>query len=211
MKNLKRALEIFNLIEEKGGIEEFGKKKKIALLTELVEQFDEKQTTIDGDGDGAYLIIHVEEDGDGAIVIDSYAEYHDDEEIIEKAYGLREEDFKTTFEDYVAQMTGATKIINLTPHDINIVNTELYELQKFKSEGVVRVTTKSVQTGSVGNVPLFSTQYGEVTGLPAQKPNTYYIVSMLVKQACPDRKDLLIPSQLQRGENGQPVGCLGLE
>ena len=35
------------------------------------------------------------------------------------------------------------------------------------------------------------------------------IVSTLVKNASPDRKDLVSPGELIRNEAGQPVGCKG--
>lgn len=101
--------------------------------------------------------------------------------------------------------------VNLTPHAINIITEDRQPVATFESEGVARVATKSVQKDVVDEVPIFATKYGKIEGLPEPRPNTFYIVSMLCKQACPNRKDLLSPSQLIRDENGQPVGCLGLE
>lgn len=103
------------------------------------------------------------------------------------------------------------KIINLTPHTINIVDLQGEKVIDFPSEGIVRVATKSIKIGTFEGVPVFKTEYGEVTGLPKQKPCVLLIVSMLVKNACPDREDLFSPSQLQRNNTGQPIGCLGLE
>lgn len=103
------------------------------------------------------------------------------------------------------------KIINLTPHDINIVDSNLNVINTFKSEGIARVSANSVLKGYIKDINIYSTQYGEVTGLPDQQEGTYYIVSMLVKQALPNRTDLFSPSQLQRDSKGQPIGCLGLE
>ena len=104
-----------------------------------------------------------------------------------------------------------SKIINLTPHDVNIVTTDGENVTTFPSEGVVRVSTKSSQIKTIAGIPVYSTTYGAVEGLPEVQVGIYYIVSMLVKQAEPDRKDLLSPSQLQRDDKGRIIGCLGLE
>lgn len=39
---------------------------------------------------------------------------------------------------------------------------------------------------------------------------TYYIVSQIVKSALPTRKDLLVPAEVVRDENGNIVGCKSL-
>ncbi|NFO58505.1 hypothetical protein FDB39_16980 [Clostridium botulinum] len=105
------------------------------------------------------------------------------------------------------------KVINLTPHAVNIVQEDnMEELMVYESEGNARVETKSVYIGCLnGYTPIFKTEYGKVTGLPKEQEGTYYIVSMLVKQALPNRKDLLSPSQPCRDNEGRIIGCLGLE
>ena len=50
-----------------------------------------------------------------------------------------------------------------------------------------------------------------VVNLPPQAPNTYLIVSLMVRQACPDREDLLSPGAAIRDEKGAIVGCLGFD
>jgi hypothetical protein len=60
-------------------------------------------------------------------------------------------------------------------------------------------------------VAVFSVRYGEVTGLPQSKAETCFVVSMMVKAACPNRTDLLSPGELVRGDDGQPIGCIGLD
>ena len=46
--------------------------------------------------------------------------------------------------------------------------------------------------------------------LPPEEDGTWYIVSSLTAQACPERKDFLIPGPAVRDEQGRIVACLGL-
>lgn len=59
-------------------------------------------------------------------------------------------------------------------------------------------------------IQMFRTIYGEVEGLPEAQDDVVIIVSMAVRQALPDRKDLASPGSLRKDEAGQPTGCYGL-
>ena len=86
----------------------------------------------------------------------------------------------------------SVKIINLTPHSITVQNgggSKVYPA----SEIAARVAFTQKVVGQVDGFSVSKTEYGEVTGLPPQAPDTFYIVSMLVKNAAPDRQDLLCP------------------
>lgn len=96
------------------------------------------------------------------------------------------------------------KVINLTPHMVNIVDGKSYP-----SEGVARVSEKETQTGMLNGIPLFSKTFGEVVGLPDPQEGILFIVSGLVKAACPNRADLLVPTKLVRDEKGNIIGCQG--
>ncbi|MBN1076008.1 hypothetical protein DVV91_16935 [Clostridium botulinum] len=118
--------------------------------------------------------------------------------------------FNKNKEEYKSQ--DGVNVINLTPHTVNIIQEDMVELMVYESEGNARVSTESVCIGCLnGYTPIFKTKYGKVTGLPKEQEGTYYIVSMLVKQACQSRSDLLSPSQPCRDEQGRIIGCLGLE
>ena len=103
-------------------------------------------------------------------------------------------------------------IINLTPHTLNIIGADGSVREEAPSGVVARVTTSRTQTGEVHGLPLFTTTYGEVTGLPAPVEGVILVVSGLVAghPSVRDRADVYSPGELVRGADGQPVGCRGL-
>ena len=59
------------------------------------------------------------------------------------------------------------KIVNLTPHTLNIFNADAAVRVDVPPSGeVARVTTSRTQTGEACGLPLFTTTFGEVSGLP---------------------------------------------
>lgn len=108
-------------------------------------------------------------------------------------------------------------IINLTPHSINVVNDNHETITTFESEGIARVSCKSEVQGyfksnqsNLGGIPITRKIFGEVEGLPEEKPGVRYIVSSLVASAVPDRHDLLVPDGYVRDEKGMVIGCTAL-
>lgn len=105
-------------------------------------------------------------------------------------------------------------MLNRTEHSVKIFNTIGIEtpdmvLEQYKGEPI-RVSCESRKVDTVEGIDIYENIYGEVTGLPEFKEGVYYVVSAMVRQALPNRKDLLSPGQLIRNEAGQPIGCLGL-
>lgn len=82
------------------------------------------------------------------------------------------------------------QIINLTPHDINLSSGEIYP-----------------RSGTLARVDM---PYGDVSGLPKEEEGKGYIVSVLVAERLPGRKDLLVPGAQVRDEKGRIVGCESL-
>lgn len=80
----------------------------------------------------------------------------------------------------------------------------------FNSQGIVRRTQTTEQAGYLGNIPLSKTSFGEVEGLPEYKEGVYYIVSRMIRDALPDRQDLLVPEGIVRDEIGNIIGCKAL-
>jgi hypothetical protein len=119
-------------------------------------------------------------------------------------------------------------LINLTPHAVRIFaadgKTELVTVPP--SGTVARVAVTRQETGVVpiewdaerllardplAGIPVFVGSYGQVENLPAPVMGTIYIVSAMVRQAVPTRRDAMSPGELIRDEKGQPTGCRGLE
>lgn len=107
------------------------------------------------------------------------------------------------------------KIINLTPHSVNVIRDDNSVAITIEASGNVARCSQTidiVDTINVNNIaiPVSSSSYGEVVDLPAPQDDTYYIVSRLVMSACPNRQDLLVPNDLVRDEAGRVIGCRSL-
>jgi hypothetical protein len=97
------------------------------------------------------------------------------------------------------------KIINLTPHTINVVlDNKTIEIP---SSGVARCSQTTVPVGEINGIPLTSTTFGEVIDLPEPTEDTLFVVSRLIMSACPTRTDLLVPNDMVRDEEGKVIGC----
>jgi hypothetical protein len=106
------------------------------------------------------------------------------------------------------------KVINCTLHPVVIVGDGGQRTALQPSGQVARIATRQRQIATIPvngvPVPVFATEYGDVEGLPAPELGTYFVVSRLVLQACPNRHDLLAPGDLVRDSNGNVIGCKGL-
>jgi hypothetical protein len=116
------------------------------------------------------------------------------------------------------------KLVNLTPHVVRIMAEDGTVLVTVKPDGTVaRVQEEGEMVGKLDTphdgwnegqalcvVPVFKVTFGKVAGLPAQTPGVIWIVSKMVKDAVPERWDVLSPYGLVRDDKGQPIGCKGL-
>lgn len=100
-------------------------------------------------------------------------------------------------------------LINLTPHEIRIIRDD-GNITLPPSGTIARCTVTRKQVGSVDGIPINRTVFGAVEGLPEPTADTYYIVSAIVAQACPDRSDLLITDDAVRDDQGRIIGCRAL-
>ncbi|WCF11484.1 hypothetical protein NDS46_31500 (plasmid) [Paenibacillus thiaminolyticus] len=102
------------------------------------------------------------------------------------------------------------EFINLTPHDVVIM--ERNEIIKVipASGNVARVQTHAKAVGKLDGIEVVKTVWGDIEGLPEPKEGIVYIVSMLVGQAA-KRSDVIgpdtSPDSAIRNEAGQIVGC----
>ena len=105
------------------------------------------------------------------------------------------------------------EIINLTPHDVNIVlDGRVITIERSGKIARCEQQTQKVNELNYSNtiIPITQTSYGEVVDLPEPKENVYYIVSRLVMSAVSGRSDLLVPNGLVRDDNGNIIGCESL-
>jgi len=110
------------------------------------------------------------------------------------------------------------KFINLTPHTIKITDGQNNGPWYPASGQVARVqvTRQTVLILEDEKEPwhstrIYSPSFGEVEGLPEKQPGVMLIVSALVRNALPDRDDLVSPGNLVRNEHGEVIGCDGFD
>lgn len=86
--------------------------------------------------------------------------------------------------------------INCTEHDIDIVDDRNVLIRRYpEAVGMlVRVATHEVEIATIDGVNITRTVFGKVENLPPIVPNTFYIVSMAVATASPDRPDFVGPN-----------------
>lgn len=104
-------------------------------------------------------------------------------------------------------------IINKTPHPVNIVNPDgslIHTFPKCEEADLIRLSVNTEPNDNIDGFPTSVTVFGEPTGLPEYKEGTFYVVSQLVKNALPERKDLLVPAEVLRGDQGIILGCKSL-
>lgn len=119
-------------------------------------------------------------------------------------------------------------IVNLTPHNVAIYNTtdcilrggKLYLREDEDTEfheplriylaakEPARVYFVQRDPGMVDGILVYRWTPHGVTGLPEAKPDTYYIVSKILAQALPARKDLIFPGTQVYDDNNNVVGCI---
>lgn len=106
-------------------------------------------------------------------------------------------------------------IVNLTPHAITFYKGHEPVLTINPSGQVARVST-TLDTiwafecdGEL--IPVTTTMFGDVEGLPEPAKGTIYVVSSLVAQRVGSmRNDIFIPNESVRDERGRIIGCRSL-
>ena len=102
------------------------------------------------------------------------------------------------------------KIINLTPHTVNICDEAGTIIKSYPCEGDARVKTECSDLLAIDHVPVKWVRYAETEGLPPRAEGIFYIVSMVVAQANPGRADLFCPNtapgEVVRDVNGHITG-----
>lgn len=105
---------------------------------------------------------------------------------------------------------GNINIVNLTPHTLVFMDGDNNIIQSVPTSGIARCTQSRTQTGSVNGIPINSTSFGDVVGLPDPQLGTIFVVSALTAQAVPSRSDVFITDDAVRDNQGRVVGCRAL-
>jgi len=86
------------------------------------------------------------------------------------------------------------KVVNLTPHVINIADLVGNIVRSIEPAGqAARVTTSNVKGTPIDGIPFVETFFGQVENLPEPQKDTIYVVSQIVIAAVPERRDLVRP------------------
>ena len=107
------------------------------------------------------------------------------------------------------------KIKNIISHPVIVEDEDGNVIATFPSEGSVWLPQCTFVSGEVetegGVIPLTSTEFGEAQEIPPEEEDTLYIASLRICQACPDRRDFLIPNHLVLDEEGRELNGSGGE
>ena len=107
-------------------------------------------------------------------------------------------------------------IVNLTPHALVMMpggpDGPTVTIPPSGQVARCAVDREQVDTVTVDGitVPVYQTRFGEVSGLPAPRPDTIYVVSTLVAQAVPGRRDVYIVDDAVRDDQGRIIGARAL-
>jgi len=106
-------------------------------------------------------------------------------------------------------------VVNLTPHEVTVVDERQNVLVTIASSGVARAsqTDEVIGTIQVGDqtVTVVKTVFGEVVDLPEPAEGVAYVVSIITANAARAQgrttEDLLITSGPVRDAQGRIIGC----
>jgi len=103
------------------------------------------------------------------------------------------------------------EIVNLTPHEVKVLDDDDNVIATFPSVGVARARQHDVPAGEIESIPVVKTEFGEVSGLPEPTGGVVFIVSRITVEAAQAQgrstDDLLVTSGAVRDSQGRIVGC----
>lgn len=101
-----------------------------------------------------------------------------------------------------------SRITNLTPHAINLYNYEDELTHIIPPSGdIVSLNTSEQVLFYLGDIEVNQVTYMSADDLAPYVVNHYYIVSPLVANAYPDRRDFLMVHKTVRDDDGSIIGC----
>lgn len=111
------------------------------------------------------------------------------------------------------EKAGVVKIVNLTPHVLNLFTENGEQIVVPTSGTIARVSVKQFIADRINGLPVYEEKIGEVEGLPAPEEGVVYVVSRVVAAALKgSRPDVLVPGALRRdpANPGTIIGATGL-
>lgn len=105
------------------------------------------------------------------------------------------------------------KVVNLTPHTLNLFTEDGEQIVVPTSGTVARVSVKQVIADRINGLPVYEEKIGEVENLPDPEEGTIYVVSRVVAAALNGvRPDVFVPGALRRDPTnpGTIIGATGL-
>ena len=100
-----------------------------------------------------------------------------------------------------------TDLVNLTPHDINYFQEDGSIITIKPTGKLPRLDKDIIDTQNINGVKISYARFDGSISLPAQFPNRFYIVSLVVALSAL-RSDLIVPDTV-RDESGKVIGCDG--
>lgn len=102
------------------------------------------------------------------------------------------------------------KLINLTPHVLNIIAADGSVVDLQPSGNIARVASSSAVVTTINGINVTASTWGEVTGLPDAEEGVILIVSRMVKDRVANRADVMVPGAPVRDAEGKIIGASGL-
>ena len=110
------------------------------------------------------------------------------------------------------------RLINLTPHTVNIYDDDGSLVMSIEPSGqVLRLPTRAYAAGDIDNIPLVRLTYEAPEDLPEPKEGTVYIVSSIMLEPLKDmgRTDFVAPDtsvgSVVRDDDGRIIGVKRLQ
>lgn len=102
------------------------------------------------------------------------------------------------------------KLINLTPHVLNVIAADGSTVDIQPSGNIARVASTSAVVANINGINVTASTWGDVAGLPAAQAGVVFIVSRMVKDRVADRADVMVPGAPVRDADGKIIGANGL-
>lgn len=108
-----------------------------------------------------------------------------------------------------ATTINGVKFVNLTPHELTVLDNENRETKIPASGIIARAYQELDELEPIAGFAVKATSYGKTENVPDPEPGTFYVVSSLAAQGLSGREDILTPGPAIRDDEGKIIGCQG--